>query len=197
MFNIYLVLKDGSMPYMNQNYYYYPEGNVWGLTYYDPDKFPQTLNIFPVADSKDEKYTRGLSVLSYMKYDEVSKWENTKVEQRGEDYEAFKALKVQKILAELENIFPGIGKNVKSYSTATHLTFRDYTGTYRGSIYGIERDFRYPNNSLLFPKSKVSNLYLTGQNLSLHGMLGVSMGALLTCAEFLNINELLKEINND
>jgi len=196
-FNIYLALKDGSLPYMNNNYYYYPNGNVWALSYYDPDKFPQTLDIFPVADSIDEKYTRGLSVISFMDYDEVVEWENTKVEQRGKEYEEFKARKAQRMIDELENIFPGIRNNIKTYTTATPLTFRDYTGTHRGSIYGVDRDFRYPNNSVLFPKTKVSNLYLTGQNLSMHGMLGVSMGALLTCSEFVNINELLEEINND
>ena len=100
------------------------------------------------------------------------------------------------MIDELEKIYPGIRRNIKSYATATPLTFRDYTGTYRGAIYGIERDYQNPNKSLLFSKTKVPNLYLTGQNLSMHGMLGVSMGALLTCSEFVDINELLREINH-
>lgn len=197
MFNIYIVLKDGTMPYLNYNYYYYPNGNVWGLSYYDQDKFPQTLNIFPVADSIDTEFTRGLSVLSFMDYDEVSKWENSKVEQRGKEYEAFKEEKSQRMIDELDKIYPGIRNNIKSYATATPLTFRDYTGTHRGAIYGIKRDYQDPNKSLLFSKTKVPNIYLTGQNLSLHGMLGVSMGALLTCSEFVDVNELLQEINHD
>jgi all-trans-retinol 13,14-reductase len=196
MFNLYLTIMDGTMPYMNHNYYCYPNGNVWGLSYYDHNKFPQTLNIFPVADSIDTKYTRGLSVLSFMDYNEVSEWGNSTVEQRGDEYEAFKEEKSQRMIDELEKIYPGIRRNIKSYATATPLTFRDYTGTYRGAIYGIERDYQNPNKSLLFSKTKVPNLYLTGQNLSMHGMLGVSMGALLTCSEFVDINELLREINH-
>jgi all-trans-retinol 13,14-reductase len=197
MFNLYLELKDGTVPYLNYNYYYYPSGDVWALSYYDREKFPQTLNIFPIADSVDEKYTRGLSVLAFMDYEDVSRWEDSKLNQRGEEYEAFKEEKSNKVIDMLEIIYPGIRKNIKSYVTATPLTFRDYTGTYRGAIYGIDRDYRYPNTSLIFPKTKLPNLYITGQNLSLHGMLGVSMGALLTCAEFIHINELIEEFNND
>ncbi len=196
MFNIYITLEDGTLPYMNYNIYSYPNGNVWALTYYDPEKFPQSLNIFPVADSVDQKYTRGLSVLSYMDFDEVSQWGDSQVEQRSEDYQTFKEQKSLRIIDELESIFPGIRGKIKSYATATPLTFRDYTGTRRGAIYGIERDFQNPNKSIIFSKTKVPNLYLTGQNLSLHGMLGVSMGALLTCSQFCEINELLEEINH-
>jgi all-trans-retinol 13,14-reductase len=196
MFNLYVVLKDGFMPYMNYNYYYYPNGNVWALSYYDADQFPQAMSVYPVADSIDEKYQRGLSVLTFMDYSEVSAWENSNVKERGEEYAAFKEMKSQKVISGLENIFPGIRDHIQSYVAATPLTFRDYTGTHKGSVYGIERDYRSPNSSLLFPKTKVPNLYLTGQNLSLHGMLGVSMGALLTCSEFMDVNELIEEINH-
>lgn len=196
IFSLNIVLKDGKVPYMNYNSYYYPNGNVWSLSYYDEKKFPNGIAIYPVTDSIDKKYTRGLSVLAFMDYNELSKWGDTKVGKRGEEYKAFKEQKSQKIIDILEIIYPGIRNNIKSYSSASPLTFRDYTGTHEGCAYGIERDYRHPNDSMLFPKTKVPNLYLTGQNISLHGMLGVSMGALLTCAEFIDLNELLEEINH-
>jgi all-trans-retinol 13,14-reductase len=131
-----------------------------------------------------------------MDYNELSKWEDTKVGRRGDDYKTFKEEKAQKMITRLDEIFPGFRKKIKSYNTATPLTLRDYTGTYRGSLYGIERNSQDPNKALLFSKTKVPNLFLTGQNLSMHGMLGVSMGALLTCAHFCDLNELLLEINH-
>ncbi|MBN2523637.1 MAG: NAD(P)/FAD-dependent oxidoreductase [Bacteroidales bacterium] len=195
-FSLYIVFKDGTFPYMNCNCYYYPNGNVWGLSYYDEKKFPQSFGIYPLADSIDKKYTRAISVLAFMDYREVEKWENTTIEMRGEEYEKFKEIKSQKVIAEMERYFPDLRTKIKSYTSATPLTLRDHTGTYRGATYGIERDCRNPNNSLLFPRTKISNLYLTGQNLSLHGMLGVSMGALLTCSEFMDLNRLIEEINH-
>jgi all-trans-retinol 13,14-reductase len=195
-FSLYLVFHDKKVPYLNSNFYYYPSGNVWGLSDYSKQVFPQNLGFYPIADSADEQYTRGASVLSFMDYDEVAPWEGSTIEKRGQSYEDFKQEKAEKMIELLEGAMPGIKHHIKSYTAATPLTLRDYTGTHRGSTYGIFRDFRSPNESLLFPHTKVKNLFLSGQNLSLHGMLGTTMGALLTCSEFYNLNDLLKEINN-
>jgi all-trans-retinol 13,14-reductase len=196
VFTLYATLEDGKVPYMNSNYYYYPEGNVWGINDSDPEKFPQGFGFYPLADSVDEKYTRGFSVVTFMDYKEVEQWSDTKLEQRGESYNQFKESKALKTIEKINELFPGIKQYIKSYTAATPLTLQDYTGTYRGSIYGIMRDFRNPHDSMLFPRTKIPNLYITGQNLSLHGFMGVSIGALLTCSEFTDLNGLLDEINH-
>ena len=195
-FSLFAVLEDGKVPYMNSNYYYYPDGNVWGINISNPDKFPQGFGFYPVADSIDKKYTRGFSVVSFMDFKEVEQWSDTKLEQRGESYSQFKENKALKTIEKVNELFPGIKQYIKWYTASTPLTLRDYTGTYRGSIYGILRDIRNPYDSMLFPRTKVPNLYITGQNLSLHGFMGVSIGSLLTCAEFTDLNQLLDEINN-
>jgi all-trans-retinol 13,14-reductase len=195
-FAIYVALEDGKVPYMNSNYYYYPNGNVWGVNSYDPSKFPQDFGLFPLADSIDEKYTRGFSALTYMDYKEVEQWSSTKIEQRGESYSKFKESKALKLIEMINDYFPGIKQHIRSYTAATPLTLQDYTGTYQGSTYGILRDFQHPNDSILLPRTKIPNLYITGQSLSLHGFMGVSIGSLLTCAEFMDLNQLLDEINH-
>ncbi|MBK7344573.1 MAG: hypothetical protein IPJ06_16650 [Saprospiraceae bacterium] len=43
-------------------------------------------------------------------------------------------------------------------------------------------------------RTKISNLYLTGQNLNLHGILGVTMSALLTSSQFIGLESLLDKI---
>ena len=35
---------------------------------------------------------------------------------------------------------------------------------------------------------------MTGQNINSHGILGVTIGAIITCAEFIGINQIIKEI---
>lgn len=195
-FALYVVLKEGTVPHMNYNFYYGPEGIVWGVSHYDPAKFPRGIALYPVADSRDDKFCYGFTVFAYMDYDEVAQWENTTIRKRGPEYEAFKAYKAQKMLDQLEEAMPGMKNNIKSYTASTPLTLKDYIGTYRGAAYGILRDCRDPFESMLFPRTKVPNLYLTGQNINMHGFMGVSIGALLTCAEFIDLNELLEEINN-
>lgn len=195
-FTLYIVLKDGCIPSMNYNYYHYSGDQVWAVSNYSTESWPQVCAIFPVAGSKDARYTRGLSVMTYMTYDEVKAWEHTKTGRRGEDYQAFKNKKARQLLDYVEQAIPGIQGCIDSYYAATPLTLRDYTGTPSGSMYGVARDAGNPMKSFLFPQTKIPNLFLTGQNLNLHGMLGVSIGALLTCREFVDINQLIKKINH-
>ena len=49
--------------------------------------------------------------------------------------------------------------------------------------------------TMLTPRTPVPNLLLTGQNLNLHGILGVSMTAFLTCSEILGHKIIQKELN--
>jgi all-trans-retinol 13,14-reductase len=45
-------------------------------------------------------------------------------------------------------------------------------------------------------RTKVPNLYLAGQNIYAHGIMGVIIGSVLTCAEIMGIEPLLKQIQN-
>jgi all-trans-retinol 13,14-reductase len=62
-------------------------------------------------------------------------------------------------------------------------------------MYGISMDYKSPMATYVAPRTKIPNLFFTGQNVSLHGMLGVSMSSLVTCGELLGLNNLIKEIN--
>ena len=136
-----------------------------------------------------------------MRYDEVARWADShntvsRQEDRGIEYEAFKKQKAEILLAKVEKKFPGIRDCIKSYYCATPLSYRDYIGNDDGSLYGITKDYRNPLKSFISPRTKLPNLYLTGQNLNLHGVLGVAVSGLVTCGEFIGIDELVKRIND-
>ena len=44
-------------------------------------------------------------------------------------------------------------------------------------------------------RTKLENLLLTGQNINLHGILGVPITAINTCAELMGMEYLLNKIN--
>lgn len=46
--------------------------------------------------------------------------------------------------------------------------------------------------TIFSPKTKVSNLFLTGQSVNMHGILGCTIGAFVTCSEILG-KELIDE----
>ena len=148
------------------------------------------------ADSENMEYARSAQVIAYMNYTDVAKWEDTFVGRRGNEYLSFKNEKAERLLDELEKKYPGIKESIESYYTSTPLTYRDYTATKEGSTYGIIRDCNFPTQTLVSQRTKIPNLFLTGQNINSHGILGVTIGAIITCAEFLGINKIIKDIND-
>ena len=96
---------------------------------------------------------------------------------------------------KLEKHFPGLRGKIKAYYTSTPLTYRDYTGTINGSAYGILKDYTNPLSTFISQRTRIPNLFLTGQNIGSHGILGVTIGSLLTCAEFLGLNYLIRKVN--
>ncbi|HAO06326.1 MAG TPA: all-trans-retinol 13,14-reductase, partial [Chryseobacterium sp.] len=64
------------------------------------------------------------------------------------------------------------------------------------SIYGIQKDYKNPLQTMISPRTKIPNLFLTGQNLNLHGILGTSLSAILTCSMLLGNNALVDKIRN-
>ena len=194
IFSLYIVLKENSFKYFNYNYYYYKNPNVWSLQTYRQDTWPDGYMLYTPAHSKSEEYADCLTAITYLKYDELKQWENTTVENRGQDYIDFKQQKAERFIDEIENKFPDIRSHIKIYYTSTPLTYRDYTGSVNGSIYGILKDSNDPLKSFIIPRTRIPNLFFTGQNINLHGVLGVSIGSVQTCGEFLGLNYILDKI---
>jgi len=87
---------------------------------------------------------------------------------------------------------PGLAPAVEKYWTSTPATWERYTGTPGGSAYGIRKK---DATCYVHPRTPVPGLFLTGQNCGLHGVLGVSETALLTCREILGeetLNQILQ-----
>jgi all-trans-retinol 13,14-reductase len=133
--------------------------------------------------------------MTYMDYEETAQWENTAVGRRGEAYEIFKRQKAEKLLDLLERQMPGTRANVEEYYTSSPLTYSDYTGTEKGSMYGILHDCTDPLQTTVSQRTKIPNLFLTGQNINTHGILGVIVSAIITSGELLGIPSILKQIN--
>ena len=134
-----------------------------------------------------------------MHYDDVKKWEKTfsthfKKNDREENYEVFKKEYEDKVIISLEKMYPNIRSCIKSVHSSTPLTLRDYNATPFGTMYGFHKDKNNPLRTYIHTKTSVENLYLTGQSVNLHGVLGVTISALLTCFNFIDSQKLMNEI---
>lgn len=200
VFSLHLVFKPNTFEYLNHNYYHYKENDVWSCSYYKEENWPENYVVFVPANSKSETYADSMNIMAYMRFEEVMPWMDTyntiprHVSDRGKTYEEFKEEKAQHLLTELEKKFPGIRSQVKSYYTTSPLSYRDYIGTSDGSMYGIMKDYNHPLRSFISPRTKVPNLLLTGQNLNMHGMLGVTVSSFITCSRFLGLKYLIDKV---
>jgi all-trans-retinol 13,14-reductase len=196
MFTVYLVFRKNAFPYMNHNFYHFNQDNTWVASDYRVSQWPQNYLFMNTATSGSTTYAESGSVITYMDIHELQQWEHTFTGDRGDDYLAFKEARAEKLLDALEKQFPGIRKTIAAWYTSTPLTWRDYTGTRAGSAYGILKDYNRPLESLIMPRTKIRNLFLTGQNTNVHGILGVTISSVVTCSELVDSRYLIQKIKN-
>ena len=186
-FTLYVKFKENTMPYMNTNFYGYHSSSPWDCDQHD--------YLYMHHCHRDKaRFAKSGVVLSYMKMDEVARWQGTYVGHRGADYEAFKHEHAEQLIQDVERHHPGFTAAIDTYYTSTPLTYLDYTGTGNGSMYGVAKDIHLGPAGRVPYRTKVPNLFLAGQNVNSHGMMGVLVGTIVTCSELLKQSN--REITN-
>ena len=186
-FTLYVKFKENTMPYMNTNFYGYHSSSPWDSDQHD--------YLYMHHCHRDKaRFAKSGVVLSYMKMDEVARWQGTYVGHRGTDYEAFKHEHAEQLIQDVERHHPGFTAAIDTYYTSTPLTYLDYTGTENGSMYGVAKDIHLGPAGRVPYRTKVPNLFLAGQNVNSHGMMGVLVGTIVTCSELLKQSN--REITN-
>lgn len=196
-FSLFINLKPDVFPYIDHTCYYMEDyGHMWDQDIPDGEDWPKGFMYMTPPDSDQGKYATRLLVHCIMSYDRVRIWENTSVGHRGQEYENWKKQHVNKIIDKLETLFPGFHDNIAEIYAASPLTIRDYYRTKEGAIFGYRKDCQNLIFSQLPVYTKVKNLFLTGQNINLHGICGVPLTAIYTAEAILGANSIIKQINN-
>jgi all-trans-retinol 13,14-reductase len=195
MFTVHLELKENSVPYLNKNLFIHKGGNLWDCSY-RASSVPTVSSLLVSYQVPDPPggYAVNIDLLTPMHWEEVSRWSDTAPMRRGEEYETFKTRKAEACIVLATGRIPELKGNIVRFHTSTPLTYRDYTGTLMGSAYGIQKNCNDVLKTLLTPQTPIPNLFLTGQNLNLHGVFGVSMTAFFTCARITGMESLVKDL---
>ncbi|MFL9844646.1 phytoene desaturase family protein [Flavobacterium rhizosphaerae] len=202
-FSLYLVFKPETFKYLNHNYYHFKDSTrVWNAMECTPQTWPEgymaSMNVSP----NQGEWAESMTLITFMDFNDVKQWADThnttaEKEDRGAAYEEFKKQRTEQFLKEVEKKFPGIRDCIQSVHTSTPLSYRDYIGGQYGNLYGYVKDSNNPMKTFISPKTKLKNLYLTGQSINMHGVLGVTIGAVVTCSEILGKEYLINKINNE
>jgi all-trans-retinol 13,14-reductase len=202
-FSVYIVFKPESFPYLNHNFYHFNSPDIiWTGAEYEKENWPQGYMISMGVFEKNPKWAESMTIMTYMHFDEMLPWESSKntVAQkadRGAVYEQFKVDRSERIIQVVEKKFPNLRNCIQSVHTSTPLSYRDYIGGLEGNMYGYEKDSENPMKTFISPKTKVPNLFLTGQSVNMHGILGVTIGAVSTCSHIIGREKLMNSIKDE
>lgn len=204
-FSVYLVLKPSIISNFNYNVYHFSSKDlVWKAFQYKKENWPETYMLSSTPSKHHLEFAESLTGISYMDFEEVKEWESTfntiaNQHERDELYEKFKQEKGEKMIQALEKKIPNLRDSIKSIYTSSPLSYRDYIGSFEGNMYGYTKTSENPLKTMVSPRTKIDNLFLTGQSVNMHGILGCTIGAFNTCAEILGkelIDERLTQVLN-
>ena len=185
VFELYLKFKTGSVPYMNSNRFCYRGESVWGCESYTTGEWPRGFLYMHQYPQGDSRYADAGVIMAYMRNEDLVQWTDTRTGRRGDDYWEFKDRKAKELIASASIKFPELRDKVERYWTSTPLTYRDYTGTVGGGLYGISKDIEAGQAGRVSYRTRVRNLFMAGQSVNSHGILGVLVGSMVVCDSFL------------
>ena len=193
VFTLYLKFRPQTMPYRNHNLYGYATNSPWDSMQYTRENWPQGFLYLHLCDAlahnashnATPQWATSAEILAPMRYEDVAQWANTNVQQRGDDYQAFKHERAERLIDAVERHAPGLRQSIECYFTSTPLTYQHYTATPEGSMYGVAKDVTLGMACHVPHRTRIPNLFFAGQNLNGHGMLGTLVGTLITCQEVL------------
>jgi len=192
-FKVYLRPASGTVPFTAHPVFVYRDySSVWKMARTPGWPHGVTLFMTPAGDGS----VSHLTLLSPMDFGQVEPWACAGPYRRGAGYAEWKRDRMRELCSLASAVMPQVFANgsVTERFAASPLTFRDWYGTPHGSIYGYAKDFNYLALSRLSVRTKVSNLFLTGQNVNMHGIGGVPMTAIETAEAVEGSDELRNEI---
>lgn len=195
-FTVFIKFKENTVPYLNSNFFKYRDETIWDCETYTEESWPKSYLYMHQCSERNQKFAKGAILFAYMNYADVMQWNGTRIGRRGADYEEFKKIKAEKLLSCLEKDMPGTISKIENFWTSTPLTYQDYTATKEGSTYGVVRDVSSPIQTTISQRTKIPNLFLTGQNTNSHGVLGVIISSVITASELLGKEFLINQIIN-
>ncbi len=121
-------------------------------------------------------------VLALCDWDEFSAWQNSRLGQRPEDYEATKGWIEDRLLSQFKRLFPTLAQRVAYHELSTPLSQAAYALAPHGAMYGLSITPERLLDPALHVHTPVPGLLLAGQDVASIGIEGAAMGGLMAAA---------------
>ena len=170
------------------NLWIYPDHNhdenLSKFLNFQSEDLPVVYISFPSAKDPEweKKYPNKstIEIIAPVSYEWFKKWEGTKWQKRGEDYNSYKKEMTQVLLNYLFQKHPNLKDKVAFAELSTPLSTAHFSGHDKGQIYGIDHTPGRFQEKWLRASTPIKNLYLTGQDIVTCGVGGALCAGILT-----------------
>lgn len=149
---------------------------------------------FPSDREKTWPFPRMVLSLGIMPWSEVAPFESSRTGARSDAYRALKEKHGAALQRSIEEYLPDHAGHLKVAEISTPLTNRDYTRTAEGAMYGLEHSVDRWGKYALGTRTKIPNLLLTGHSVLMPGVVGVTIGAFITCSYLLGFEAIFDRV---
>lgn len=175
------------------NLWIYPDANHdVNVLSYEQDanlNFPAVYISFPsLKDPTWHARCKGQGAIEIVvpaPYRWFSRWENSRWQKRGTEYEALKQTFTEALLKVLLKQLPQLAGKIAYSELSTPLSTKHFTNHPEGAIYGIDHDPKRYAQDWLGTDTTIKNLYLTGQDTVSCGIGGALNAGILTALRLL------------
>ncbi|MDZ8054372.1 MAG: phytoene desaturase family protein [Aulosira sp. ZfuVER01] len=187
LFTLYLGFKESpaKLGFKGENYWLY-SGYDHDRTFKEQSAAPHQgikacyLSFASLKDSTQTAHTG--QIIVFIDYDFFTKWHNQTWKRREQEYYKLKETIAHHLLDFVETHYPGFRELIEYSELSTPLTLEYFDQSYRGAVYGIPAVPARFNKKWISPKTPIKNLYLTGADAALFGIMGALMGGVSTAA---------------
>ncbi|NEO26251.1 MAG: NAD(P)/FAD-dependent oxidoreductase [Kamptonema sp. SIO4C4] len=184
---LYLGLQDSprSLGFQGENHWIYNSYNhdeSFAQAWSNPDTPPSGCYLsFPsLKNTAAEHHTA--EIIAFANYDHFARWQETRWRKRGEDYQELKSQLSEQMIDLVEARYPGFRDLIEYQELSTPLTVEYFENSDRGAIYGLPATPQRFQQPWAKAKTPVKNLYLTGADSLMLGIMGATMAGLTTTA---------------
>lgn len=175
-FSLYCVLNDGKPEPLNPTITsLLPAPDVNKLL---DESNPDDTAVVVLTSNEEVKgkLCKTLTALEPSFFHEVEAWKDTSLKKRGQSYEDYKQDRIEKILKRITDYYPEYENCIEVIDAASQLSYRDFLNSPDGSAYGVKQKMGQIN---LFGRLPFRNLYASGQNAVMPGVVGAMMSSFI------------------
>lgn len=160
------------------------ESSPDALDWQDPADTDAPSLFVSFSSLNDPAHTGGhtAEVLASCSWDFFSRWQDSRLGARPEDYAATKSWIEERLLAQFQRLFPTLADRVVFHELATPLSQAAYANAPQGAMYGLRMTPGRLLDPALHVRTPVPGLYLAGQDVASLGIEGAAMGGFMAAA---------------